>query len=845
MVNAVFIMMLAFSFVVAWNPEPVTGTLDLPVNVWTKIAEIPADPYGREAEPGQGAYMCYFPDSSKFYRYGGYSPTESNDLYSFSLIQRKWSMLKAPDYSWPSPTNRPGAGPWWSMAYDSKRKVIWMFGGSGTAAQYNNGLYSDMWKFDPATNEFTKMNSTGCPIGNQTPIVYDSTNDRIVRAPAYDGSWDYMTNRDATKIYNPNTNAWESKSTPGSPKSASFAAPFVHATHFGLTVYMVRDTHSVAKDSLNCEKAETWTYNYATNTWTKLNSTLNPPMRVGAAVVYDPVSHLIVIHGGTGGVKGTYGYAYRGGGAVLEDTWTLDLSTGQWTPLSNVGKPVIPLLKGSPTTNLTPFYPGAKNGRLVFIQASDFDVSNRTLVVSSPAYGVWALRFQPAGSPVMSSLSLPALPPLPAVTPTDSVFKKYPPNQKLLTLQYNKWVKLAGKSIGGDEIPLKYDPTSGYLVKFGGCGNSGTTFASGYGNDLVAYDPAIERWFAIRPTDPCGSPRPENGCTRYYIGDPDNSCIWFASGTAGNYLAATIPIDWTGGVGMWKYVPFKDKFEYVSSPTYGVAYGVSCGLDPVTKKALFLPNYSNNLRTFSTTDLSWVLSTTTNPFTAATTPVRYTYGDFIDSLGVLAMIDKAALKFRTVNSAGVWDTLPYPVGYALNANTRATIAYDPFNNVILAVGDGKTYAYTVRTRTWTLMQLDSATPGMGEHFAFDRRHKVFIGSSKGQPTYAFRYSSEPGVVTEVNSKSPIAFSLNVMPNPFVSEISLKYSLVKDGLVSIALYDLKGRIVKTLDHSEKKSGVYNVSWDGRDREGVILPSGIYFAKIVSGNTALTRRIIKTR
>jgi flagellar hook assembly protein FlgD len=79
----------------------------------------------------------------------------------------------------------------------------------------------------------------------------------------------------------------------------------------------------------------------------------------------------------------------------------------------------------------------------------------------------------------------------------------------------------------------------------------------------------------------------------------------------------------------------------------------------------------------------------------------------------------------------------------------------------------------------------------------------------------------------------------------VSEISLNYSLENDGHVSITLYDLKGRVVKILDQRDKTSGANHVTWNGTDKDGAVLPSGIYFVKIVSGNEAVTKRIMMTK
>ena len=808
-----------------WAPEPDPSAFTLPVNQWTKVAEAPADPYGRELEPGQGAYLCYFPDLGLFYRYGGYTPTESNCLYSFSLAQRSWVMEKAPDYNWPPPSDRPGAGAWWSMAYDSKRKVIWMMGGSGTGGKTHPSLYHDIWKFDPATGVLTKMNSTGYYYSEEVRIVYDSINDRILRAPARDNEWAVIENRDVTRIYDPNTNSWESKSTPGCPKNA-LAAVWVYAADCGKAVYMTADT---TVDSLNCFKAITWTYDYAANAWAQLNSTLNPPARVCAAAAYDPVNRLVMIHGGVGGKKGDYGYAYRGGGIVLEDTWVLDLSSGQWSVLS-VGKPAIPTLRKQDGNPLLP-QNTLVSGRLVFTQAAAFDVTTRTFVVSSPQYGVWALRYQPAGSPALPDLNLPALPALPAVSDPVQVFPGHAPNPKLLNLVENRWLRLnGGSAIGGGEIPLKYDETTGWVFKYGGCNNHGTTFASGYGNDLVAYDPAVERWITVRAADPCGPPRPANGCTRFYAHDPGHQCSWFAGGTAGNYLAASQPQNWGGGSGTWRYDCKKDKYELVpSTGAFHGAIGVMCAFDRAD--GLFVTPSQQNWGTVAVS----VFNSTTHAWSDATTELHaqhYTYADFADSIGRLLVMDGDSL-WALDPVAGAWNIISRSPEAT---TTRPSVAYDCYNNVCLVYINSKTYIYDIHDSTWTDMAPDSGTPNLGEHVAFDRRHGVFLGGDFGGPMYAYKYKNVPGLKNGFSFKTTESTVLSAAPNPFTGVTAIRYELDRTGTIRLSVYDPGGRLVQTLACGKTEKGSHTVAWKGAGA------TGLYLVRLETGRTALTRPVL---
>ncbi len=703
-------------------PVPAGETV-LAENRWTKVAEVPADPLGRELEPGRGAFLCFEPASGRLLRYGGYTPTEGNDLWSFDLAARKWDNPLKVDYSWPPPADRPGAGAWWSMAWDAKRKVIWMSGGTGVASRKQPGLFNDIWQYDPAKKTFAAMKAKGFPaFSGGCRIVYDSKNDVIVRAPAYDGEWSAMCNRDATWVYDPNKNAWEGRKTPNPPKNA-LAAAFVFDPAVGKSVYL-----ATAKDHLG----DTWTYDAAANAWAKLETRERPPARVVTGAAYDPEHKLVVICGGVGGKEGGYGYLFRGGGVQLADTWTLDVAKSEWKKL-DVGAPVVPKLNGE------------RGNRFEIFCAMDYDARNKAVVLSASTVGVWALRLRPEGAPALPELKLAALvAPQKIEPPKEPVFKMAPPNKRLLELAPNTWTQLeGGTAIGGGEVPMIYDEATGYCLKYGGCNNGGAgSFSSGYGNDLSAYDPASERWIALRWVDPCGPPRPPNGCTRSYCHDPVRKVNWFAGGTAGNQLASSLPADFTGSYegATWCYDGLQDRFDFV--PSQGkTPQGwdrVVCCYDRANNLFVF-----NSAQLFNPATRSWAQGPTGMPV------MFYTYACYVESLKGLLVVkqektgeewsyktmvysvpDKA---WREVAAAGKLPTT--------KEKRNPMTAYDPGNDVVLCVMGGQTLALEVKADAWK--QLPVKAPNVAEEMTFDTRHKVFLASgAMGKHMWAFRYGKD-------------------------------------------------------------------------------------------------------
>jgi Secretion system C-terminal sorting domain len=75
------------------------------------------------------------------------------------------------------------------------------------------------------------------------------------------------------------------------------------------------------------------------------------------------------------------------------------------------------------------------------------------------------------------------------------------------------------------------------------------------------------------------------------------------------------------------------------------------------------------------------------------------------------------------------------------------------------------------------------------------------------------------------------------PNPFNPTTKIKYQIPKESFVTITLYDLLGREVRTLVKAQKSAGSYELMLDGSE-----LSSGIYFYTMISGNYAAVQKLI---
>tara|TARA_B110000263_G_C15145898_1_gene435532 strand:- start:152 stop:847 length:696 start_codon:yes stop_codon:yes gene_type:complete len=82
------------------------------------------------------------------------------------------------------------------------------------------------------------------------------------------------------------------------------------------------------------------------------------------------------------------------------------------------------------------------------------------------------------------------------------------------------------------------------------------------------------------------------------------------------------------------------------------------------------------------------------------------------------------------------------------------------------------------------------------------------------------------------------FNLNpVYPNPFNPETRISYSLFKDGIVNISVYDIQGQMIDQILKESQQKGNYEITWNANH-----FSSGIYFLKVYSGNQLQTEKLV---
>ncbi|RKZ20119.1 hypothetical protein DRQ50_00375 [bacterium] len=79
-----------------------------------------------------------------------------------------------------------------------------------------------------------------------------------------------------------------------------------------------------------------------------------------------------------------------------------------------------------------------------------------------------------------------------------------------------------------------------------------------------------------------------------------------------------------------------------------------------------------------------------------------------------------------------------------------------------------------------------------------------------------------------------------VPNPFNPRTGIRFELARGGRTRLAVYDLRGMLVRDLLDEELAAGLYRRVWDGRDRHGRTVGSGIYLYRLVTPDGAVRQR-----
>ncbi len=101
------------------------------------------------------------------------------------------------------------------------------------------------------------------------------------------------------------------------------------------------------------------------------------------------------------------------------------------------------------------------------------------------------------------------------------------------------------------------------------------------------------------------------------------------------------------------------------------------------------------------------------------------------------------------------------------------------------------------------------------------------------------------VYTTISAQIPQSFSLSAnYPNPFNPTTRINFSIARaesPTFVTLKVFDILGREVRTLFAEPMQAGEYSVEWDGKNELGKEVPSGVYLYRMIAGEFNASRRM----
>jgi len=213
--------------------------------------------------------------------------------------------------------------------------------------------------------------------------------------------------------------------------------------------------------------------------------------------------------------------------------------------------------------------------------------------------------------------------------------------------------------------------------------------------------------------------------------------------------------------------------------------------------------------------------------------VRFFNFSFINNSTGYVIGDGNRRLFKTTNFGSSWDSMGSAPGFKTS--------YFVFFKNELTGWTGGSSAFLCKTTNggynWYYENIAQFGTGFfgGAYFYNDT-----IGWTVGAPGKIL-YTETGGQITQIiNNNKQITNGFELYqnyPNPFNPVTNIKYDLPKDVFVTIKIYDLLGREIKTLVNEFKSAGSHIVTFNGSE-----LASGVYFYRLVTDRFTDTKKMV---
>ena len=392
-----------------------------------------------------------------------------------------------------------------------------------------------------------------------------------------------------------------------------------------------------------------------------------------------------------------------------------------------------------------------------------------------------------------------------------------------------------------------YDPAEHRMIVYGGRGSGGDV------DDMWALDLVTHAWSPIQQTSDAG-PGPRFTHNMLYDGENRQLILW--SGRHTTTTSVSFNDVWTFDINSGRWT-----LQAPAGDQPNVRYGTAAVFDPRSQQLVNFAGFTDRGRF----DDTWRFTVDSSEW------VQIDTGGMQPGQRCLHMASYDSRQHRMLMFGGAgaptgrWDDL---WAFDLNAETWSDLSsaggpsgrsfpthvYDPVDHRALLFGGSPTgaqvsaelWSFDLETNRWELLAAGAEGPTAREgavavHVPSEGRMILFGGrGDDGNLNDVWSLDGLGMVPTAVEHQQqalPVEPALaQNFPNPFNASTVIPYHLAAPGPIRIAIFDVVGRHVKTLLENARAAGSHTIAWDGTDRAGESVASGIYLYRLESGRPA---------
>lgn len=105
--------------------------------------------------------------------------------------------------------------------------------------------------------------------------------------------------------------------------------------------------------------------------------------------------------------------------------------------------------------------------------------------------------------------------------------------------------------------------------------------------------------------------------------------------------------------------------------------------------------------------------------------------------------------------------------------------------------------------------------------------------------------SDLGTAIESRSAGLNKAAITCSPNPFTVSGAVNFRITGSTKVCLKIYDMSGRLVKTLFSGIRSTGSYQAVWQGTNEQGFNVPSGRYVLRMQTGSASFVHTVLLSR